>query len=312
MDNASAKAPYRIGLIHYVPKGDPFVSTEDIADFKGAMERLGYQDGHNVVYDERYGERDKALTQRQVEEMLASGPDLICSFLTNPNIALKDTMAATGRNVPVLCWATDLKEAGLIESYRRPGGNFTGFTYEPFHQWLKVRLLKLAVAGLERVGHLYNPTYSPAPAVMRELRQAAESMGLEFRIYEARRLEQLQPAIDAMRADGCKGAVAGPHEFLNRNGEMLGKAFLAAGIAATGNQMSIARAGGLASFNPPKKRGWPLMAQVAERILQGTPPAEIPIERSLRGVLTLNLRTARALGLSLPENLVEEADVLID
>jgi putative ABC transport system substrate-binding protein len=296
LDNTrtSTSTPFRIGLIHYVPKGDPFVSTEDIADFKSAMQRLGYEDGRHVVYNERYGERDKALTQQQAEDMLASEPDLICSFLTNPNIALKNTMQATGQNVPVLCWATDLKEAGLIETHRRPGGNFTGFTYEPYHQWTKVRLLKLAVPDLVRVAHLYNPTYLPAPAVLHELQQAATSMGLELKIYEALQLDQLQPAIDAMRTDGCRGAIAGPHDFFNRNGEMLGKAFLAAGIAAVGNQMSITRTGGLASFNPPKKRGWPLMAQVADRILKGTPPAEIPIERSLRGVLTLNLQSARA------------------
>lgn len=304
--------PYRIGLIHYVPLGDPFINTEDVADFKAAMARLGYLEGRDVVYDERYGQRDKALTWQQVREMLVAGPDLVVSFLTNPNIALKETMAATGKAVPVICWATDMVEAGLIESHRRPGGHFTGFTYEPYNQWTKVRLLKLAVPGLKRIGHLYNPGYSPAPAVLRDLRQAAEAMALEFGVYEATQLEQLEPAIAAMRRDGCGGAVVGPHEFFNRNGEQLGRMFLAAGIPAVGNQLSIARGGGLAAFNAPKKRGWPMMAQVAERILQGASPAEIPVDRSLKGPMTINLRSARALGLELPASLVDEADALIE
>jgi putative ABC transport system substrate-binding protein len=148
--------------------------------------------------------------------------------------------------------------------------------------------------------------------VLRDLRQAAESMALDFRVYAAERLEELDEAVGAMQRDGCGAAVVGPHEFFNRNGERIGALFLAARIPAVGNQLSIARAGGLASFNPPKKRGWPLMAQVVERILQGTPPAEIAIDRSMKGPLTINLRTAAALGLDLPASLLEEADVLIE
>lgn len=303
---------YRVGLIHYVAKGDAFINTGDIVDFKAGMERIGLREGVNVVYDERYGNRDMALTQRHADEMVAARLDVIVSFLTNANIALKNAMAQQKHSIPVVCWATDLKEAGLIESYRRPGGDFTGFTYEPYNQWTKVRLLKRAVPGLSRLAHFYNPTYSPAPAVLRDLQEAAEAMALEFRVYETLRLEDFEASVARIKADGCGAVVVGPHELFNRNGEHLGRLFLDAGLPAVGNQLSIMRAGGLASFNPPKKVGWPSMALVAERILQGEKPAEIAIDRSHKGPLTINLRSARALGLQLADALVEEADVLIE
>lgn len=111
----------RIGLLHFVGKGDPHISTQDIPDFKDGMARIGYREGENVEYLELYGERDMARTQRCAEEIVAWRPHAICSFLTNANIALRDATAAT--RTPIMCWAANLMEAGLIESYRRPDTN---------------------------------------------------------------------------------------------------------------------------------------------------------------------------------------------
>lgn len=300
----------RIGLIHYVPKGDPFVDTGDMGLFIEGMRKIGYHDGKNVEYLQRFGERNYAVTERHAAEIVDWAPDVIVSFMTNCNLALKPLVA--DNPIPIVCWATDLMAAGLIESYRRPGRNFTGFSYIPYNNWTKVRLLKMLYPKLNKVAHLFNPTYSPATAAMEEFRDAAIAMNMEFVIYETLSFDAFQPTIDAMKADGCEAVIVGPHELFNTNGATLGPMFLAAGLPAVGNQRSIVLHGGLASFNPGKKEAWPLMAFVVDDILNGASPAEIPINRNCRGPMTLNLKTARMLGLQVPAHVLEEADVLLD
>ncbi|MNV44780.1 ABC transporter substrate binding protein [compost metagenome] len=175
-----------------------------------------------------------------------------------------------------------------------------------------MRLLKQLFPRLGRVAHLFNPGYSPATPAMEEFRTAAVAMGMEFRLYETLSREAFGASIDAMKRDGCEAVIVGPHELFNTNGATLGALFLAAGLPAVGNQLSIARNGGLASFNPGKRQAWPLMAFVVDDILQGADPAAIPINRNCRGPLTLNLKTARALGMEIPQDVLEEADVLLD
>ena len=301
----------RIGLLHFVGAGDVFVGTQEMTDFKQAMHKLGYQEGVHVEYIERFGNRDRALTRRHADELVASKPDLICSFLTNANLALKDAIEQTSSDLPVICWGTDLLEAGLVESYRRPGRNFTGFTYEPCNDWIKVRFLKMAVPGLRRLAHIYNPTYSPAPAVMRATKEAAQAMGLEFVLAELLSVADFELCIRRLSADRIDGVVVGPHALFNTNGAALGRLLLDARLPAVGNQVSITRAGGLATFASPKRRGWPLMAHVADLIFAGMPVADIPVNRSLRGPMTLNTHVAKVLGLSLPVPLIEEADNLL-
>ncbi|MBH1962831.1 MAG: ABC transporter substrate-binding protein [Comamonadaceae bacterium] len=307
---SDADKPVRIGLIHYVGKGDAFIDTNDVAWFKSGMHKIGYREGENVQYLELYGDRSQELTQRNAKEIVDWEPDVIVSFLTNANLALKPLLEL--KPIPVVCWATDLMAAGLIESYRRPGGLFTGFSYVPYNNWAKIRLIKLLKPGIKRLAHFYNPTYSPAFACMEQFREAAEAMGMEFRVYETLSMDAFQSSTDAMLRDGCEAVVVGPHELFNTNGAILGEMFLRAGLPAVGNQLSIARNGGVASFNPGKRQGWPLMAFVVDEILQGTAPGDIPINRNLRGPFTLNLKAARALGIEVSAALLEEADVILE
>ncbi|MDO9433830.1 ABC transporter substrate-binding protein [Hydrogenophaga sp.] len=302
--------PARVGLIHYVGRGDPYVGTDDVLWFKDAMARLGYREGDGVDYLELYGDRDFARTQQHARQVLEWKPDVVVSFMTNANLALKPLLET--HPVPVVCWATDLMEAGLIESHRRPGGHFTGFTFVPGNNWGKVRLAKLLLPKVRRIGHLYNPTYSPAPSCLRELAHACEAIGVELPAYETLTKEAFQGSVDAMARDGCDAVIVGPHELFNTNGKILGDMFLAAGLPAIGNQLSMLEGGGVASINSGGRQGWPLMAFVVDDILHGAQPADIPVNRFCRGPLTINLKSARALGLDVTDEILEEVDVLLD
>jgi putative ABC transport system substrate-binding protein len=246
---------------------------------------------------------------REARDLVAWKPDVIVSLMTNAHVAVQK--ATQGNPIPVVLWSADPLETGVIKSFARPGTNFTGFSYEPYIQLLEVRLLKWTLPGLKCIGHLYNHTYAPAPATRRELEAAGALMNVPIRIYEVLEKDRLEPALAAMKADGCAGFVVGPHELFNGNGALIGQLARKYGLAAVSIQTSITQGGGLAAYSPPFARGWPAMAPVVDRLLHGADPADIPIERGFKSPLTLNLKAARQLGLILPAQLVDEADELI-
>lgn len=299
----AAGKTYRIGIITYAGPGMEL-------PIKQALAEMGYEEGVNTIYEHRFGHRDLAAMDRLAAELVEWGPDVVISLMTNAHVAMQKATAR--KHIPVVLWSADPLETGVIESFREPGTNFTGFSYEPYTQVLEVRFLKLAVPGLSCIGHLYNHTYAPAPSTLRELRKAGELMGVPIRVYEVLEKDGLEPAIARMKADGCGGFVVGPHELFNGNGALIGALALEYGLAAVSIQTSITEGGGLAAFSPPFERGWPAMAPVIGRILNGADPATIPIERGFKSPLTINLKAARALGLTLPESLIDGADRLIE
>lgn len=295
--------PYRIATITYAYPGIEQAAKRELA-------KLGYAEGHNVVYRDWSADRDLAAMPRLARELVEWKPDVILSMMTNAHVAVRD---ATRENpIPVVFWSADPLETGVIESFRQPGTHFTGFTYEPYQAMLHLRLLKLAIPGLQCVGHLYNRTYAPAPSTLRDLHTAAQLMGLRVVEGEVLTPEQIAPRIQSFREAGCGGFTVGPHELLNGNGQLIGETALANGLAAVSIQVSVARGGGLATYGPPHDRGWAVMAAMADRILRGEAPQDIPIERRLGSRLTLNLAAAETLGLSLPPSLIDEADDLIE
>lgn len=294
---------YRIGVITYASPG-----LEQ--PLKGALERMGYQEGVNVTYRILAAGRDFSLMDGYARELVEWKPDVIVSLMTNAHVAVQKATAANP--IPVVLWSADPLETGVIKSFRRPGTNFTGFSYEPHTQALQVRFLKKAVPDLTCIGHLYNSTYAPAPSTMRHLKQEGALMNVAVHVYEVQEKDALEGAIARMKVDGCGGFVVGPHELFNSNGALIGQLALKYGLAAVSIQTSITRGGGLAAYAPPFDKGWPAMAPVIDRLLHGADPADIPIERGFKSPLTINLAAARQLGLFLSPELIDEADEVIE
>lgn len=310
MARAEGKTPHRIGLLHLVGQGDPAVDLDAVNDFKKDLLSCGYREGVDIEFRDRYGNRDLARVKAYAEELVAWPADVIVSFMTNVNLTLME--ATKTSRTPVVCWGTDHISAGIVESSRRPGRNFTGFSYIPYTNSARVRMLKMAVPKARKVGHLYNPNYSPAPAARKEFADDFKAMGIEMPVYEALRVEDFEPTIAAMKRDGCDAVMVGPHGLFNTNGRLLGRLFLEHRLPAFGNQVRIPETGGVGTMGPPYREGWAHMGKVVDRILKGADPAEIPIDRTRRGQTILNLKAAEILGLDLPAKLIDEADVLLD
>jgi putative ABC transport system substrate-binding protein len=276
---------------------------------KDLLAERGYREGENVVYLYRAAGRDEALADRYAKEIVDWKPDLVISQMTNSDIAMK-AVTETNR-IPVVFWSTDPIAAGVVKSWGRSGTNFTGFAYEPTWALQQLRVLKLVVPGLKKVAHLYNHTYAPAANVLRDLQAEARLLGLEITVHETLRADEFEPAMVKMKAEGAGGILVGPHELFNANGSVLGGLSLKYRLPMVGCcQVSIARGGGLASYSPPN--GWPAMAERIDLILKGkAKPEDMPILRSFASPLTLNLKTAAALGLTVPDSLVQEAQQVI-
>jgi len=308
-----AQRTFRIGIITFagtpVPAGAASSPAGPPMPIKDLLADRGYREGQNVVYLYRAAGRDEALADRYAKELVDWGADLVISQMTNSDIAMKK--ATEGTRIPVVFWSTDPIAAGVVKSWAKSGTNFTGFAYEPTWALQQLRVLKLVVPTLTKVGHLYNHTYAPAANVLRDLRAEAKLLGIEILVRETLRAEEFEPAIAGMKADGAEGILVGPHELFNTNGDTLGGLSLKYRLPMVGCcQVSIARGGALASYSPPN--GWPAMADRIDLILKGkAKPEDLPILRSFASPLTLNLKTAAALGLTVPESLVQEAQQII-
>ena len=144
----------------------------------------------------------------------------------------------------------------------------------------------------------------------REIEEAGKWLGIEVKTYEVFKTSEFEPAFTQMKADGWKGISVGPHELFNTNGPILGPMAQKYKLPMVGCcQFSLMRAGGVASFGPPD--GWPLMAERIDTILKGkSTPAEMPILR-MKAPMALNVGAIKALGLTAPDSLIDEADTLV-
>ena len=309
-----AQRTYKIAIITYAGAPLPPGVTESAGGqmaIKTLLAERGYVEGKNIVYQFRAGGRDIELTEKYARDLVAWKPDLIIGQMTNADIAVKKALDAAGANIPVVVWSTDLMAAGVIKSWARSGTNFTGFAYEPIWPLQQIRVLKVVVPEIKKIAHLYNHTYAPAANVLRDLRNEAKLFGIEITVHETLKEAEFEPAIAAMKKEGAGGILVGPHELFNTNGDVLGALAIKYRLPMVGCcQVSIARGGGLASFSPPN--GWPAMADRIDDILQGrAKPEDLPILRTFGSPLTLNLRTAQTLGLTVPDTLVQEAQTVI-
>ncbi|MCP5145955.1 MAG: ABC transporter substrate-binding protein [Gammaproteobacteria bacterium] len=310
---AAAGDVYRVAILTYAGSASdesapPEAGPPDMP-IKTLLAGHGYREGDNIVYAFRAGGRDKARTLRFAKELVAWKPDVIVSQMTASGVALKE--ATRGTDIPVVFWSTDPVEAGFVESYSRSGTNFTGFTYLPEWELMQLRLLKIVAPQVKVVGHLYNHTYEPAPSTLRDLRSAAELLGMEIKVYEVLTKDRFESTFAAMKADGVQGVVVGPHELFNTNGDIVGSLALKYGFPMTVCcQRSIVNGGAIGGYSPPP--GWPAMAELIDDLLQGrVKPQDTPIQRIFASPLSLNLKAAGALGLTVPPEIIDEAAYII-
>lgn len=292
--------PFRVGLISYAP-----LAPDRLALVKRRFASIGYREGDNIEFEARSSNRDKDATAVHARELLDLDLDVIWGMNTNATVALRAEMG--GRRTPVVFWATDPVESGIVDDLRATG-SFTGFAAPVDLQVRQLRFVHATFPGLERIPLLYNSTYGPAPSSMRNLQQEAELYGKRVDVHEVRSLPEIEPVLARIQAAQGKAFLVSPHALFNTNGGLIGRLAREHRLGAVAVQESIVRGGGLVSFFPSGRHIQDGILSMIDRILQGTPAEQIPIDRKIAFTEVINNGTAAQLGVQVPAFLLEEAD----
>ena len=301
----------RIGVLMAHPENDPEFQAY-VAAFRDGLQKLGWTEGRNIRLDFRWGALDDAeLRQRSAMELIALKPDLIVTQNTPPTAS----MLQQTRTIPVVfVIVADPVGSGFVESLARPGGNATGFTImEPTTTGKWLALLKEIAPRVNRAAFLFNPATTPyADIYVSPFKAAAASLGLEAVLALVHDSAELDTVIAAQAREPNGGLIVMPDGFLNvHRAEVI---VLAARyhLPAVYPWRFFAEQGGLLSYGSEQRGLFRLAATYVDRILKGEKPSQLPVQAPVEYELVINLKTAKALGLTVPHALLTSADQVIE
>jgi putative ABC transport system substrate-binding protein len=306
--NARAQQPAKPKLVAVLALGSPQTTGSYIDAMKSALSDVGWVEGRSIVYEVRWAEgRDERL-QAQARELVALAPDLIWTGTTAAALAARQ---ATTTIPIVVALAADPVGDGLAQSLARPGGNVTGLSTLSGEIAPKlIELLRAALPRLTRVAVLSNPSEATNKSLMQSLPAAAKSLNVTLVTVEARNPEDIERAFARMSRDAVDAVVVpGGAMFLAHTaliGQLLARYHLPS--ALNGRYLP----GGLLSYSQNTAEAFRRSASQVDRILKGAKPADMPIEQPTKLDLVINLKSAKALGLTIPKSLLLRADEVIE
>jgi len=299
---------WRIGFL-----GPPLSSewgSHLVQAFQQGLRERGYVDGQNITIEFRSteGASNEQLHVR-VAELVRLRVDVLVVSITRPALAAREAT----RTIPiVMVNVTDPVASGLIASLARPGGNITGLTTIGTEVVGKqMGLLKEAIPRASRVGILWNPLNPDGRTLLREAEAAAQSLGLQFLVVEARAPGDFDGAFSAMVRGRVDAAlVVADGMFYSYGARMAGLAARHHLPAMFGSR-DQAEFGGLMAYGFSPRENYRRAAYYVDRILKGAKPADLPVEQPTKFELVINLKTAKALGLTIPQSVLGRADEVI-
>ena len=306
---ADGQQPGKVPRIGYLSATSPTVATNVLNAFRQGLRDLGYVEGENIAIEYRWAEGKLERLPALAAELVRLKVDLILAWTTAPALAAKDAT----RTIPIVIgYVADPVERGLIASLARPGGNVTGLSWGGIElSGKQLELLKDAVPKLSRVAILINPASQFHKAVVKEIETAGRALGVKLQPLEVRAPDEFDSAFKAMTRERAGALlVPGDSMFLlhrTRLAELAAKSRL----PAMHGLREHVEAGGLMSYAPSlsdtSRRG----ATFVDKILKGAKPADLPVEQPTRFELVINLKTAKALGLTIPPSVLIRADHVI-
>jgi putative ABC transport system substrate-binding protein len=275
--------------------------------FRNTLAQQGWIEGKNVAFEYRGARGQPPQFGESAAELVRLEVDVIYA---NSAPATRAAYAAT-RTIPIvgLDYTNDPVAAGYAESYGRPGRNLTGIFLdapEVAGKWLE--LLKVIVPGLSRVAVLWDP--SPGATHLQAVQGAARSFGIRLQILEVHKPDDFDKAFSAFRAR-TQALIILPSPMIWNASARLAELAMKHRLPATSMADLFAKAGGVLAYGPDPARAPERSALLVAKILGGAKPAELPVERPTKFQLIVNLKSARALGLKVPDSVLVRADMVI-
>lgn len=297
---------WRVGLL---AAGNPRSAPQWVA-FDARLRELGYVEGRKIVTEFRNGEGRVDRFAAHAAELVGLKPDLIVAAGPEPLFA---ALRRQTRTIPIVMLSVDFDPlaAGYISSLARPGGNLTGLTLRQTELAAKrLELLKEAVPRLNTVAVLWDAFSRDQ---MESMTAAAAALGLPVHAIELRETPyDFAGLLQAAIRDGVGAALSALSPELFRKRARLALVARELSLPTTLPLREFAEEGGLMSFGVSFPDQWRRAAEYLDKVLKGTRPGDLPVEQPTKFELVVNLRTARALGLTLPESILARADELID
>jgi putative tryptophan/tyrosine transport system substrate-binding protein len=304
-----AQQPPKLPTIGFLGSGTPAADAPWTTPFVQRLRELGWVEGRTVAIEYRWGEEIAERYAAIAAEFVRLKVDVIVTAGTVPIAAAKQATAA----IPIVFAAAgDPIGAGLVTSLARPGGNATGLSVQQSDSAAKrLELLRELVPGLRRLAILIHVD-NPASALdLHEVQAAASALGFQVVPAEVGHAEDIAPAIAAAKGHADALYVAtGP--LLNTHRVRIAALAIEARLPTMCGFRELVEAGGLASYGPSIPDLFRRAAEYVDKILHGAKPADIPVEQPTKFALTVNLATAKALGLPIPETFLVRADEVIE
>jgi ABC-type uncharacterized transport system substrate-binding protein len=297
----------RIGALH---PGVPAAASQLVAAFNQGLRERGYVEGQNIVVERRFAEARADRLSEIAAELVRLKLDVIVTASDGGIAAVRQQT----QTIPiVMANSTNPVETGFVASLARPGGNVTGLSgVSPELSTKRLAFLKEAIPGLARVAFMWNPEVRGAVLDYKETESAARSLGLQLQSVEVSRVGDIDRAPTALATGRAEALiVAGsPLTYINR--ARLASLAQKNRLPSMYSQSEYVEAGGLISYGPNLADGWRRAATYVDKILKGAKPGDLPVEQPIKFELVINLKTAKALGRTIPPSLLARADQVIE
>jgi putative tryptophan/tyrosine transport system substrate-binding protein len=288
----------RVVFLHALAENDPEVVPR-VAAFGQGLEALGWTENRNIRIEHRYAGGDFARIHTHTEEVVRSAPDVIVASSTPVVVRLQQT---TDTIPIVFSLLVDPVGQGLVASLSHPGGNITGFTFIDFPligKWLE--LLKEIAPGVRRIAFVFNPQSTPFyPRFLREFGGAPASLAVELLPSQVHDEAEIEAVIAALAREPGGGLILAPDIYINTRRQLIMALAARLRLPSIYGFREFVRQGALISYGPDSSDIVRRSASYVDRILKGEKPADLPVQAPTKYELVINLKIAKALGLTVP------------
>ena len=309
---ATAQPPQKVPRVGYLKGGslsDP-LRQRWLEAFRQGLRELGYVEGQNIAIESRWTEGKDDRLPALAADLVRSKVDVI---VAETGAATRAAQQAT-RTIPiVMSLVNDPVGSGLVASLARPGGNVTGLTImSPDLVGKQLELLKEVVPKVSRVALLRHPDNPASAAQLREAEAAAQALGVRLQTLEARSPQEIDGAFTAMTRERAGALLVIPDTLFWSQRRQIAELAVKRRLPSMRMGEAYAEAGGLMSYGPSYLDLERRAATFVDKILKGANPADLPVAQPTKFELVINLKTAKAIGLTIPQPLLQRADQIID
>ena len=309
---ATAQPPQKVPRVGYLKGGSPSDPLRQrwLEAFRQGLRELGYVEGQNIAIESRWTEGKDDRLPALAADLVRSKVDVI---VAETGAATRAAQQAT-RTIPiVMSLVNDPVGSGLVASLARPGGNVTGLTImSPDLVGKQLELLKEVVPKVSRVALLRHPDNPASAGQLREAEAAAQALGMRLQTLEARSPQEIDGAFAAMTRERAGALLVIPDTLFWSQRRQIAELAVKRRLPSMRMGEAYAEAGGLMSYGPSYLDLERRAATFVDKILKGANPADLPVAQPTKFELVINMKTAKAIGLTIPPPLLQRSDQIID